>query len=197
MRGSRVLLNEKPFGAFQIKPAIGRLPVIKNIRPEALNLPFHPRYKYPAQTLLRSIDVEQRFRLDYDSRTKLFEDKIKPGSIILIDQITSRKTNQTKSFAGVFLGKTKRGVMSSIVLKSKVMGVGIEMKIPIYSPMVKRFVVLKDSPFDDIKDCYFLREEKSDKIDFDEIENLMIKFKNQESRGLLEGTKQAKVNSKK
>jgi ribosomal protein L19 len=188
MNSTKKLLNVKQFGPFNPKPTIGSLPKVHRIPPSKLNLQHHPRYKYPCQTLMRSIDVENRFRMDFDDRSELFfgKDCVAVGSIILVDQIQSRDGNQVKSFAGVYLGKNNKGLMSSIVVRSLVMGVGVEQRIPIYSPMVSRFVVLKESRFEKVENVYFLRKEKSDLVDFEEIENLMIKFKNQESRGLLQ-----------
>ncbi|KAI8902325.1 hypothetical protein BC833DRAFT_573847 [Globomyces pollinis-pini] len=142
------------------------------------------------QTLLRSIDFESQLRFDVDGRSKMFLDKnptVLPGAILLVEQISSRSSPQKRSFAGVYLGLRKKGVLSNIVLRTLVMGTGVEMVIPIFSPMVLKFIVLKDSnvSLEDqkMKDINWIREhpEKSG-VDFNEIENIVIRYKNQQLR---------------
>jgi ribosomal protein L19 len=173
-------------GPFIPRPPIGNLPKVHNINPTTVQLQHHPRYRYPAQSLMRAIDIENRFRYDTDKRTNLFfsNDRIRPGSILLVEMISSRVNPQKRSFAGVLLGVTERGLMSNITILSQVMGVGVEMKIPIYSPMVQKFLLVKEAPesFREMKSVYWLREKKHPDIQFEEIENIVIKYKNQQSR---------------
>lgn len=104
------------------------------------------------------------------------------GCVLLVDQITSRVNPQAKHFAGVLLGIKKSGVTSHIVLRSLVMDVGVEMSIPIYSPMITQFTVLKEAP-KDIKGssaCYWTRNKYAKSgLDYQEIEAMVVKHKNQ------------------
>jgi ribosomal protein L19 len=173
-------------GPFIPRPPIGNLPKVRSIRPETVQLQHHPRFRYPAQSLMRAIDIENRFRYDTDKRTDLFfsESRIRPGSIVIVDMISSRVNPQKRSFAGVYLGVTERGLMSNITLRSQVMGVFVEMKIPIYSPMVQKFTMVQEAPesLRDMKSVFWLREKSHPDIQFEEIENMVLKYKNQQSR---------------
>ncbi|KAJ3000622.1 hypothetical protein HDV02_004307 [Globomyces sp. JEL0801] len=179
-----------PFQPFVPRKPLAKLPNVKGIPPRQLHLPNHPRAKMEPQTLLRSIDFESQLRFDVDGRSKMFLDKnptVLPGAILLVEQISSRSSPQKRSFAGVYLGLRKKGVLSNIVLRTLVMGTGVEMVIPIFSPMVLKFIVLKDSnvSLEDqkMKDINWIREhpEKSG-VDFNEIENIVIRYKNQQLR---------------
>ena len=183
MINGRVLFQQV-LGPFRNKKAVGKLPNVSKIRPESLNLPAHPRFRYPAQSLLRAIDVEQRMRQENQYTEMIMSGKVSPGSILLVDQVTSRVNGQQQSFAGVLLGVRKRGILSSIVLKSVVLGVEVEMRIPVYSPLVTNIVVLKESPLEKMKTAYWLRDKNHDQINFEEIDHILIKYKNEEARRL-------------
>ena len=183
LKATRLLCSEG-LGPFKIKSALEKLPNVSNIKPEKLGLPAHPRYRYPAQSLLRAIDVEQRIRQENEYTEMIMNGKFKPGSIVLVDQVTSRVNGQQQSFAGVLLGIRKRGILSSIVLKSVVSGVEVEMRVPIYSPLVTNIVVLKESPLEDMKSAYWLRDTKHKDINFEDIDHILVKYKNEEARRL-------------
>ena len=107
-----------------------------------------------------------------------------PGCVLLVDQITSRINPQQKYFAGVLLGVRERGIMSNMVLRSVVMDVGVEMTIPIFSPMISNITVLKDPPEDlkesEMKDVFWSREKYAkSSLNFEEIEGIVLKHKNQ------------------
>ncbi|KAJ3027619.1 UNVERIFIED_CONTAM: hypothetical protein HDU68_003492, partial [Siphonaria sp. JEL0065] len=97
--------------------------------------------------LLRSLDAELCARHDFDNRTALFDpanqDRIEPGSIVLVDQLSSRSAPRKLSFAGVLLNIKRRGILSTITVRNYVLGTGVEVVYPIYSPMVTRIKVLK------------------------------------------------------
>jgi ribosomal protein L19 len=107
-----------------------------------------------------------------------------PGCVLLVDQITSRVNPQQKYFAGVLLGVREKGIMSNMVLRSMVMDVGVEMTIPIFSPMISNITVLKDAPEDikekEAKNVYWAREKYAkSSLNFEEIEGMVLKHKNQ------------------
>ncbi len=51
-----------PLGPWIPKEAKGSLPDVSNIKPTDIQLQHHPRYRKQPQTLLRAIDLENRFR---------------------------------------------------------------------------------------------------------------------------------------
>jgi ribosomal protein L19 len=202
-----LLINEaeevlQTVGPFVPRPPIGNLPKVHRINPTKVQLQHHPRYRYPAQSLMRAIDIENRFRYDTDKRTQLFfsidtapekvnEESqtdndlvVKPGCILLVDMISSRVNPQRRSFSGVVLGVTKRGIMSSVSILSQVMGVQVEMSVPIYSPMVQRFVVVRGAPAStkDLKTAYWIRDKPCEGVVLEEVEGIVSKFRNVEAR---------------
>lgn len=184
--------TQEPLGVFQAKTALSRLPNLRNIRPETIQLQSHPRFRKQPQALMRAIDLENRYRYD-SKRSKLFfgdEATAKPGSIVLVDQITSRVAPQTKFFYGVLLGVRQKGLMSSMVIRHVVMGTGVEMSIPIYSPMVSRITVLRQNEaLGKLPACYFIRDKVVEGIDYNEIESMVIKYRNIEMRAAAQSGK--------
>ncbi|KAI8617115.1 translation protein SH3-like domain-containing protein, partial [Chytriomyces sp. MP71] len=82
-----------------------------------------------------------------DNRTALFArdspDAIEPGSIVLVEQISSRSSPRKLAFAGILLAVNRRGLLSTITVRNYVLGTGVEVVYPVYSPMVTRIKVLK------------------------------------------------------
>ncbi|KAJ3238974.1 hypothetical protein HDU81_006789 [Chytriomyces hyalinus] len=133
---------------FEPKPADGPLHIFNRAtHPSAADMPADPRASMYGHRLLRSIDADLRKRHDTDNRTALFTkgspEAIEPGSIILVEQISSRSSPRKLAFAGVLLNVKRRGVLSSITVRNYVLGTGVEVVYPIYSPMVTRIKVLK------------------------------------------------------
>ncbi|KAJ3329598.1 hypothetical protein HDU76_007580 [Blyttiomyces sp. JEL0837] len=136
-----------PLPPFYPKPAVDRLPNVAGIPPNAIDLPNDPNGHYAGRQLLRAIDLDHRQRHDFDNRTELFRkgspDAIEPGSVVLIEQASSRSSPRKLTFAGVLIAINRKGIMSSITVRNYVMGTGVEMVFPIYSPMVTKIKVLK------------------------------------------------------
>lgn len=167
-------------------PAVGSLPEIRGVKPTDIQLKANPLFRKQPQTLMRQIDLENRFRY-FSSRQDMFFGKkeVKPGCILLVDQITSRLNPQVKYFAGVVLGIRESGITSNIVLKGLVMGTGVEMTFPIFSPMISKFTVLQEPPENMIGQvaCYWIRDKPRESgIDFGAIEFMVMKHKNQQLR---------------
>jgi hypothetical protein len=105
-------------GPWKPAEAKGRLPDVTHIQPQDIQLQKHPRFRKGPQSLMRAIDLENRFRYDRDrARTNLFFDEnpqAKPGCILLVDIISSRVNPQPKYFAGVLLGIREKGIANLI-----------------------------------------------------------------------------------
>ncbi|KAI9332432.1 hypothetical protein DFJ73DRAFT_62117 [Zopfochytrium polystomum] len=132
---------------FYPKPPTGPLPKIGHLKPQQVGLPDEPRRNRESHQLLRAIDVDHRARHDFDGRTELFAagspTAVEPGSVLLVEQISCRSSPRKMAFAGVLIAVSRKGLMSTITLKNYVLGTGVEMVFPIYSPMVTRIKVLK------------------------------------------------------
>ncbi|KAJ3260524.1 hypothetical protein HK103_000666 [Boothiomyces macroporosus] len=175
----------EPLGYFIPRKPLDKLPNVKGISPQELNLPPHPRYRKEPQTLMRSIDYENQLRYDVDGRTRMFlsEKTVKPGAILLVEQVSSRLSPQSRSFAGVLMEVKRKGLASNITLRSVVMGTGVQMKIPIFSPMVTKITVLQEPPTElegNTEPIYWAIEEpEKSGIDFENVENILLKYNNQ------------------
>ncbi|KAJ3112445.1 hypothetical protein HK098_008121, partial [Nowakowskiella sp. JEL0407] len=96
---------------------------------------------------MQSIEYDQRIRHDPDSRRDYFDPSsplyTPPGTVLLIEQLTSRTRPQPQIFAGVLLEIRHRGIMTTIVLRNYVLKTAVELIVPVFSPMVSKIVVLK------------------------------------------------------
>ena len=154
--------DQLPF-FYPLPPTSPRLPDVRNLSPKDLNLTYDPRGKRTGRRLMRSIDFESRLRHDLDGRTALIlgprkvasdhntslidgEGAVEPGSVLLVEQISSRSSPRTSLFAGVLVSVKRKGITSSFTLRNYVLGTGVEMVFPLYSPMVTRIKVLKRAP---------------------------------------------------
>ncbi|KAJ3021101.1 hypothetical protein HKX48_009196 [Thoreauomyces humboldtii] len=179
---------EPPLPPFFPRPATGPLPDLRGLSPKDLQLPYDPRGRYHGARLLRQIDVEMRTRLDLDRRAELFRpgspDAIEPGSVLLVEQVTSRSRPRTQVFAGVLIAIRRKGVMSNIIVRNYVLGTGVEMVFPIFSPSVKRIKVLKRVTGVVTGDTmYYLRDKPSaSPLGFTKIDEMVIRDREQERK---------------
>ena len=138
----------EPLGFFTPKPPLGsRLPDISKVSAETLDIPMHRRFKKPHLQLIHAIELEHRLRCDYDGRTELFRTnsgrEVFPGSILRIEQVTSRSNPRKLVYTGILKEVYKNSISSSIVLETVELGTTIKIRFPIYSPMITKIEVLK------------------------------------------------------
>ncbi|KAJ3172935.1 hypothetical protein HDU88_004390 [Geranomyces variabilis] len=187
-KGSQEDQTEGPLPPFFPRPATSPLPDLTGKSPQELQLPYDPRGRYHGARLLRSIDVDLRARLDLDKRAELFAPgsptAVEPGSILLIEQVTSRSRPRKQVFAGVLIAIRRKGVMSNIVVRNYVLGTGVEMVFPIYSPSVARIKVLKRVTGVVRGDnMYYLRDKPSaSPLSFTKIDEMVVRDREQERR---------------
>ncbi|CAB52265.1 mitochondrial ribosomal protein subunit L19 [Schizosaccharomyces pombe] len=92
----------------------------------------------------RSVLDEQseRFKMFHRSQPN----RVRPGAVLLVESYSKYPSKDSVNrFAGYLLRIRHRGPKSSILLRNVVMGVGVEYLLPIYSPQIKRIVVLKEN----------------------------------------------------
>ena len=146
------------------KPTNQPLPSVRGIPNSALELQDTPRGKREGHLLMRAIDYDLRTRYDHDDRMKLFakdaEPRIWPGSLVMVEQLTS-KTRGTKTvFAGILVAIRRRGLQSNIVLRNYVLGTAVEMMFPLFSPTILNVKILKSRKMDNISgdSAYWIRD---------------------------------------
>lgn len=119
------------------------------------------------------INQDHVTRYDPDNRTALFssrsKDRIQPGSIVLVERITSKSRGTKQLFVGVLIGIRRAGIGSTFTVRSYVMKTGVEMKFPVYSPMVTKIQVLRKADGFKKAKLYYLRDQPH-KV-FDKVEN--------------------------
>ncbi|KAJ1548169.1 hypothetical protein HK096_002839 [Nowakowskiella sp. JEL0078] len=150
-RNSRLLVNTQKqpssIAPFFPKKPDSPLASFAHRTADFFNRPKDPLGKTASRKLMRDVEYDQRFRHDFDSRSSLFDPNsptyCPPGTILLIEQLSSRTRPQPQIFAGVLLEIRQRGIASTIVLRNYVLKAGVELIIPVYSPMVSKIVVLR------------------------------------------------------
>lgn len=179
---------EPPLPPFYPRPPSGPLPDIRGKSADELQISYDPRGRYPGRRLVNAIDVELRQRLDVDNRAELFTKgsptAVEPGSVLLIEQVTSRSRPRTQIFAGVLIAIRRKGIMSNIILRNYVLGTGVEMVVPIFSPSVKRIKVLKRvTGVVQGDNMYYLREKPSaSPLGFSKIDEMVVRDREQERK---------------
>ncbi|TPX57723.1 hypothetical protein PhCBS80983_g03659 [Powellomyces hirtus] len=187
-RGAAEEQTEDPLPPFFPRPATGPLPDLTGKSPEELQIPYDPRGRYHGAKLMRSIDVELRSRLDMDERAELFRPgsptAVEPGSILLIEQVTSRSRPRKQVFAGVLIAIRRKGVMSNIIVRNYVLGTGVEMVFPIFSPSVSRIKVLRRiTGLVKGDNMYYLRDRPSaSPLGYSKIDEMVVRDREQERR---------------
>ncbi|EPY49712.1 ribosomal protein subunit L19 [Schizosaccharomyces cryophilus OY26] len=90
-----------------------------------------------------SVDVNgERFQMFHRSQ----KDRVRPGAVLLVESYSKYPLKESiNRFAGYLLRVRHRGPKSSFLLRNNVMGVGVEVLFPIYSPQIKSITVLKDN----------------------------------------------------
>ncbi|KAI9229434.1 MAG: translation protein SH3-like domain-containing protein [Piptocephalis tieghemiana] len=98
---------------------------------------------------------EKRALLDRSSPTRLL-----PGDTIRVTSYRSMShPASTFAFSGVILGISRRGPESTIVIRNIVQQLGVEMRYPVYSPMVKGIEVLARGKKYRRAKLYYLRDQ--------------------------------------
>jgi ribosomal protein L19 len=154
----------KPLPPFQPVAGLERLPNVKGIHPHELGLEWHPFHKKQPQTLMRSIDFENRLRYGQDGRTEVL-DSLKLGDIVVVESFESRSNPKVEHFAGILKRIRKKGIMTNISLRTIIQGVEIEKTLQVYSPMVSKIVVLQSG---------------DEKPEISVCEQLLVKYKNRQ-----------------
>ncbi|TPX36601.1 hypothetical protein SmJEL517_g01174 [Synchytrium microbalum] len=98
--------------------------------------------------LLRRINADLTSRYDTDNRSSLFNPLspstyLAPGSVLLLETIQSRTKPNKTIFSGVLMDSRRKGVGSSFSIRQIVVDSVVEMRLPLYSPLLTRIKVLK------------------------------------------------------
>ncbi|KAI9208213.1 translation protein SH3-like domain-containing protein [Polychytrium aggregatum] len=177
-------------GPFVSKPAAAPLANLRDSGKTLAELGLHknPRGETDRVWLMRSIEHENRDRYDLDGRGELFDrnspHSVEPGSVLLVEQVTSRSRPKTQVFAGILIAIRRKGIRTTFVLRNYVLGTGVEMTFPLYSPMVKRIKVLKGvRGAVDGDDMLYIRDEPAKApFSFSMIDEMLIRHREYERK---------------
>eukprot|EP00842_Homolaphlyctis_polyrhiza_P003367 jgi/Hompol1/4030/HPOL_003442-RA len=180
----------QPLEHFKPKPALEQLPDVRGILPEDLDLHSDRRHRKSHRVLLRAIDLEHRVRHDMDGRTQLISKDsptaMKTGSIVLIEYVNARSKARKQYFAGVLMAIRRKGIMSSIVLRNYLMGTGVEILYPIYSPMILKIKVLQPAApelaEENSDDISWIRTKPCPGVDYAKIDEMIARYRSAEER---------------
>ncbi|OZJ06854.1 hypothetical protein BZG36_00147, partial [Bifiguratus adelaidae] len=105
-----------------------------------------PAPKVTRKNVIETITKEQISQLDTDGRSELFSKKnpnaVRPGSILLVENYTSKSKDTTATFMGVVIAIRRKGLDTNFTLRNIVLKVGVEQRFSLYSPMLKSIKVL-------------------------------------------------------
>ena len=109
-----------------------------------------PKFKSPRKlsNILWSEIQSEAIEKSKALRPEVWSTQFKVGDAIeltLIAQGGVDNTSETEKIRGVVLGKTRRGLDSSVMLRDVVFGEAIERKIPLHSPLVLSVKVLEEN----------------------------------------------------
>ncbi|KAI8810512.1 hypothetical protein BJ742DRAFT_800617 [Cladochytrium replicatum] len=143
--------QEKPINSlppFAPKPASGPLRFREARTSKLSDRPYDPLGQNPSRRLMRAIDLDQRARHDFDDRyATLFRsdspDAIVPGTVVAVEVVSSRSRPQPSLFAGLVVAVRRKGIMTHMILRNYLAGTGVELVVPVFSPLVTKIVVLK------------------------------------------------------
>ncbi|KAL2918572.1 structural constituent of ribosome [Polyrhizophydium stewartii] len=175
---------------FKPKQALERLPNVVGIRPRDLELHADRRERHPNRVLMRAVDLEHRVRHDMDGRTQLITrgspQAIPTGSVVMIEYVNSRSKARKQYFAGVLMEIRRKGIMSSLVLRNFVMGTGVEMLFPLYSPMIQKIRMLQPAAPElaarNKDSITWIREKPCPGVDYTKIEEMVARYRTTEER---------------
>ncbi|KAH6559978.1 hypothetical protein BASA62_000253 [Batrachochytrium salamandrivorans] len=179
-----------PLPHFKIKPALKRLPDVRGIDPVSIELPKDRGANKTFRVMMRAIDLEHRVRHDHDGRTQLISASsplaISPGSIVLIEYVTARSMARKQLFAGVLMVIKRQGIMSSFTLRNYVMGTGVVIQFPVYSPMVLKIKVLQPAAPELLKrktdDISWILKRSCPGVDYTKIDEMVARYRLAEDR---------------
>ncbi|KAJ1918295.1 hypothetical protein H4219_002692 [Mycoemilia scoparia] len=107
-----------------------------------------PHEKKP--NMMKVIERESLQRANHDGRADLFvrrahkSKRMCPGDVVMVESINSMsKPASTSTFVGICIAISRRGIDTAFVLRNTIMKVGVEMRFPAYSPMVKSIKILQ------------------------------------------------------
>jgi large subunit ribosomal protein L19 len=98
--------------------------------------------------MIEKVTMEEIERLDPTGEKRALvlrksKTRIKPGDVVLVESYTSRTKGTTTRFMGICIALYRKGIDTSILLRNIIERVGVEMRFPVYSPMVKRIEILR------------------------------------------------------
>ena len=101
----------------------------------------------PNQSLMGKLVQDHIERYDHENREVMFSEKnpesVLPGSILQVELLGSKTSNSTNTFLAVLLGINQKGLGTTLLLRTMVTKVGVEMVIPLLSPMVRSIKVVR------------------------------------------------------
>ncbi|KAJ8322824.1 structural constituent of ribosome [Batrachochytrium dendrobatidis] len=184
------LENAEPLSHFTIKPALKKLPDVRGVLPKDIELPNDPGANKTFRVMMRAIDLEHRVRHDHDGRTQLISksspNAIVPGSIVLIEYVASRTMAKKQYFAGVLMAIRRKGIMSSVVVRNYVIGTGVTLQFPVYSPMVQKIKVLQQAAPEFLEersdDISWILKKPCPGVDYTKIDEMVARYRSAEDR---------------
>lgn len=102
----------------------------------------HKKSTKRAKHLLAELESEYVNSLEGNAERKKWPD-FKPGDAIEVQYKTAMSKARGQRMRGIVLGRRNRGIGSTFVLHNIVAGEALEIKFPLYSPLIEKITMVK------------------------------------------------------
>lgn len=169
------------------KPALD-LPKYKHVPTHLQDKIGDIRWLAPKTILQRQVQLGVEDALNDDGRKGLVDpnssDYIIPGSVVLVEYKYDYSAESPTFFCGILLDSVYKANMSSLLIRSQIMGSSVEIRFPIYAPTVQKIHVLQMASkprSGKITDPAFYLRESPEKaiVEWKDLEKMASSFKTQ------------------
>jgi ribosomal protein L19 len=105
---------------------------------------MHASLADPNINLLHAVRDHHARLLDKDSRRQLFDDKLQLGQVVMIRRRVCASKPQQQMFFGVLIEKSGKDLQAYIRLRNIIMQTGVEMKVPVFSPLMDEIKIISE-----------------------------------------------------
>jgi large subunit ribosomal protein L19 len=120
-------------------------------------------------SFLRESELEIIKKRGLESRLQLISrrspDRLRAGDIIRVKRKFMESSNRILQFTGICMAINRRGLGSSLIVRSVIDRVGVEQTFPVFSPLITQMDIVKRGRFRKAK-LYFLRRKSGKRLPY-------------------------------
>lgn len=97
----------------------------------------------PSVSVMDAVRDHHTRLFDKGNRRQLFDNELALGQVVLVKRKLTSSDAQSQTFFGVLIEKSGHDLQAYIRLRTVMMQTGVELKIPVFSPLVQDIKILK------------------------------------------------------